>query len=101
MSAQGERFAKVLQLPTAHSLPEFSDEALALEFADLHVCDLRYVASWQQWLRWDGARWKRDTTLRAYSLSREICRAVSSRCNQQTQAKAIASAHTVAAVEKL
>jgi hypothetical protein len=31
--------------------PAFSDEALALRFADLHADDLRYVAAWGKWLR--------------------------------------------------
>jgi hypothetical protein len=30
--------------------PEFSDEALALRFADRHAGDLRFVAAWSKWL---------------------------------------------------
>ncbi len=81
--------------------PAFSDEALALEFAALHANDLRYVAVWGKWLKWDGTRWKRDTTLHAYDLARAVCREASERCNSPSIAKAIASASTVAAVERL
>jgi putative DNA primase/helicase len=81
--------------------PEFSDEALALEFARRYADDLRYVAVWGQWLIWDGARWKRDTTLRAFDLARSVCRDASAKCNSPNLSNAIASAHTVAAVEKL
>ena len=81
--------------------PEFSDEALALEFARRYGNDLRYVAVWGQWLIWDGTRWKRDATLRAFDLARAVCREASAKCNSPNLSKAIASAHTVAAVEKL
>ena len=40
--------------------PEFSDDALALEFTRRHGEDLRYVAPWGKWLRFDGKRWAED-----------------------------------------
>ena len=43
--------------------PAFTDEALALCFAEQHVHDLRYVAAWSKWLVWDGKRWGFDETL--------------------------------------
>ena len=42
--------------------PAFSDEALALRFAERHANDLRYVAAWSKWLHWDGRRWAFDDT---------------------------------------
>ena len=82
--------------------PEFSDESLALAFAEMHVDDLRYVATWGQWFQWDGTRWERDTTLKAYDLAREVCRKASARCNNNSnEAKSLASASTASAVEKL
>ena len=42
--------------------PAFSEEALALEFATRHAGDLRYVAQWGKWYRWDGTRWAEDKT---------------------------------------
>jgi putative DNA primase/helicase len=81
--------------------PEYSDEALALRFADLHGADLRYVAAWNKWLIWDGARWKFDETLAALSLVRKVCRMAASQCNTPKLASALASAKTVAAVHSL
>jgi len=52
--------------------PAFSDEALALRFADLHADELRYVAAWGKWLTFDGTVWQFDDTLAAYSLARKV-----------------------------
>jgi putative DNA primase/helicase len=81
--------------------PEFSDEALALRFAEVHGADLRYVAAWGQWLEWDGTLWKRDETLKAFDYARHICRAASAECSKLKLANQIARAQTVAAVERL
>src|SRR5262245_38205256 len=43
--------------------PEFTDEALALRFAERHAHNLRYVAAWSRWLHWTGTRWQVDDTL--------------------------------------
>ena len=42
--------------------PQFSDEALALLFAKRHANDLRYIAAWNRWLRYDGKRWVDQNT---------------------------------------
>jgi putative DNA primase/helicase len=81
--------------------PAFSDEALALRFAERHAGDLRFVAAWSKWLEWDGARWRFDETLRAFDLARRVCREAASECNKPRLAAAIASAKTVSAVERL
>lgn len=78
--------------------PAFTDEALALCFAERHAGDLRYVAAWSRWLLWDSARWKFEDTLRAFDFAREICREASAECNNPKVAPVIASARTVAAV---
>jgi phage/plasmid-associated DNA primase len=80
---------------------EFSDETLALDFAERHQNDLRYVALWGKWLNWDGGRWKCDETLQAFDLVRHICREAATRRRQSRGASAVASAKTVAAVERL
>lgn len=80
--------------------PEFSDESLALRFAELHEDDVRYVDLWGRWLLWDGHRWIPDETRRAFDFSREICRLASSECDGRPAAQ-IASAKTVAAVHRL
>lgn len=81
--------------------PAFSDEALALRFAELHASDLRYVAQWARWLSWDGTRWHLDDTLAAFDLVRKVCRAAAAECNKEKIATVLASAKTVAAVERL
>jgi putative DNA primase/helicase len=81
--------------------PAFTDEAIALRFAERHQHDLRYVAKWGKWLRYDGACWRFDETLLAFDLARKICRKAAAQCNDAKIASAIASAKTVAAVERL
>jgi putative DNA primase/helicase len=80
--------------------PEFSDEALALEFAARHAETLRFVAFWSRWLVWDGEKWKADETLGAFDLARAVCRDAATKCNSKHRAQ-VASAKTVAAVERL
>jgi putative DNA primase/helicase len=81
--------------------PEFSDEALALRFAEQHTERLRYVAAWGRWLIWNGLRWCFDETLHAFDLVRRACRQAAADCDKPKVAVSIASAKTVAAVERL
>jgi phage/plasmid-associated DNA primase len=81
--------------------PAFSEEAIALMFADLHADELRYVGKWGTWLRYNGARWEIDETYNIFSLVRKLCRQVALQADTAKLAKAIASGHTVAAVERL
>src|SRR5262249_4940533 len=81
--------------------PAFTDEALALAFAEQHQQDLRYVAAWGRWLHWDGTRWEFDNTMIAFAFARKICRQASVECNNEKVAKVLASAKTVAAVHSL
>jgi putative DNA primase/helicase len=83
--------------------PHFSEDALALRFSELYADDLRYVARWGQWLRWDSARWAEDATHHVFDLAREICREASAECgeNEKATATRLASKSTRAAVESL
>ena len=81
--------------------PEFSDEALAQRFTQRHGDELRYIAKWSQWYEWEGARWKQDSTLAAFDKARAVCRAVASDADKPHVKTALASAKTVAAVERL
>jgi putative DNA primase/helicase len=81
--------------------PAFTDEALALRFADLHRNDLRYVAAWGKWMIWDGRKWAADDTLAGFNHARAVCRAAAAECNKAKIASNLASAKTVAAVERL
>ena len=81
--------------------PGFSDEDLALKFTRKHRNLLRYVAKWGQWFIWNSSLWIEDETLQAFDLSRAICRKASSACSHPKIRAAVASAKTVAAVERL
>jgi putative DNA primase/helicase len=78
--------------------PQFSDEALALRFADRHCDGLRYVALWSRWMVWGGTTWKADETRLAFNLARDICREAASECTKVKLAAQLASAKTRAAV---
>lgn len=84
--------------PTA---PEGSDEALTLEFTKRHAADLRYVATWGKWIHWQSTHWQTDSTLQAFDFAREICREASAVADKRGDQVGLASAKTVAAVEKL
>jgi putative DNA primase/helicase len=85
--------------------PEFSDDALALEFSARHDGQLLYVAEWGRWLRWDGTRWAEDTTLAVFDMARAVCREAADRAAATRGAAhlpvRLTSAQTVAAVERL
>jgi putative DNA primase/helicase len=78
--------------------PAFTDDDLALRFADRHVDDLRYVAVWAKWMHYAGTIWATDETRLAFTLARAICREAASKCNKEKTASALASAKTRAAV---
>jgi len=81
--------------------PEFSEDRLALRFAERHGSDLRYVAAWGKWLAWTGTHWELENTLAVFDTSRKICREAAAECNKASVANAIAKAKTVAAIEML
>jgi putative DNA primase/helicase len=93
--------SSIIAEPEDGRAPCFTDEALALQFAERHAGDLRYVAAWGKWLSWIGSHWRFDVTLLAFDHARQICREAASACNKNKVAVAIASAKTVAAVERL
>jgi putative DNA primase/helicase len=81
--------------------PEFSDDILALKFSSQHAHDLRYVAKSSFWFLWDGARWKREDTLRTYDLARLVAREFATGVRTKSSRRSITSAKTIAAIEKL
>jgi putative DNA primase/helicase len=89
-------------LPAGEDVVAFSEDALALQFAGNHLDDLCFVAKWSQWLRFDGeGRWRNDERLGTFNDARKVCRAASLMENDQKARKKLASAQTVAAVERL
>lgn len=86
---------------TVEIAPAFSEEALALAFAEQLADELRYVAKWGKWLHYDGARWVFDDIRRTFSYARELCRATANGCNEKRARYIIASAKMRAAVVAL
>jgi putative DNA primase/helicase len=80
---------------------EYADDALALRFTERHWDDLRFTAAWGRWSVWDGCVWKQDETLSVFDRARKVCREESAGCQDSRVAPRIASAVTVAAVERL
>jgi P4 family phage/plasmid primase-like protien len=94
-------FPAAVPVTRADLSPEFSDDALALEFTERHKDELRYVATWDTWLLWDGTRWKFEKTLKAFDLARSVARDFANACSESKAKPKIASAVKVAAIEKL
>jgi hypothetical protein len=66
------------------------EDSIALDFAEQHADDYRYVAASGQWMRWIGSCWRPERTLAAFDSARTLCRRAGD-----------AQAKTVAAVERL
>ena len=92
--------AKIVELD-AQRPPLFTDEALALRFAVRYGLKLRYVAGSSRWFIYTGKQWTADETLHAFDLARLVCREASAECNKPKIASTLASAKTVAAIERL
>ena len=50
------------------------EDSVALDLAEQHADDLRYIAKSSQWMRFTGAHWEAETTLGAFDESRKLCR---------------------------
>src|SRR4029077_14592101 len=90
---------KLAALQDGGDIPAAAEDSIALLFAERYAHELRHVAAWGWWLSYDSSRWVRDETLHAFDLARAICREVAIDCEKA--ASAVASAKTVAAVERL
>jgi len=90
-------------LPDPSAPTEYSEDALALKFTVEYGDQLRYTAKWSRWSMWDGRRWIEDTTCHVFDRIRAICRSESAivRGESLSLARRIASAPTIAAVERL
>lgn len=81
--------------------PEFSEEHLALLFANTHRDQCRHVKLWGRWLRWIGTHWSIDETQRTFESVRILCRERSLLCEPIKLARSITSDRCVRAVEHL
>ncbi len=81
--------------------PAYSDEMLALRFADRHAGVRCFIAPFGKWYIYDGVRWQADETLETFHCVRQICREAAAECRKKGLSVSLASASTVAAVERL
>lgn len=77
--------------------PEFSDDSLALAFADNVGNELRFTPG-LGWMARVGELWQRDDSLRRYDAARLLCRTAAAKTDKQAERKALASNKTVNAV---
>ena len=99
MTTATDNILKLAALQDDGKLPPAAEDAIALDFAERHQDELRYVALWGRWLDYDDVRWQLDDTLYVFDRARALCREVATNCERA--AAAVASAKTVAAVERL
>jgi hypothetical protein len=85
----------------ADHAPTMSEESIALVFAERHIDLLRHVSKWGYWMIWRDSRWSEDETVMAFDMARKICREAAAQSNKPKERKIIASARTVAAIERL
>jgi putative DNA primase/helicase len=79
-----------------------SEDDIADCFAQQYREELRYVAKWNQWLNYDGARWREEETLKVFDLVRKLCRELTWESNSKdAEVKRVRTAKTVAAVVQL
>jgi len=90
--------------------PKYCEERLAAEFTRRNGPEWRYIDAWSRWYLWDGRRWLAEETLRAFDIAREVARDISTEARhdmnlepnqRQRVASSIATAKTIAAIERL
>jgi putative DNA primase/helicase len=100
-----EANAQILNVSELIAAPKFSEDYLALQFTERHKNDLRYVAQWGRWMRYQGGRWAEDAICETFDRARLICREASNECleieDKPGAAKQLMSAKTVAAVVRM
>jgi putative DNA primase/helicase len=94
-----DNIVRLAALADNGELPPAAEDAIALDFAERHQGELRYVALWGRWLNHDDTRWQVDDTLHVFDRVRALCREIATNCGRA--AAAVASGKTVAAVERL
>lgn len=78
-----------------------TEDGLATAFTRQHARDWRYCALWSKWLVWTGCRWNADQVLYATHLARNTCRAASLKADHPRLRAKLASAATIASIEKI
>jgi putative DNA primase/helicase len=94
-----DNIVRLANYQQSKQLSDIAEDSIALAFADRHAHELRYVHMWGRWLRCAKGRWAFDDTLHVFDLARDVCRETA--LAHDKPANAVASAKTVAAVERL
>jgi putative DNA primase/helicase len=81
--------------------PVFTEVDIADDFVKQHAHELRYVAQWGQWMKYDGQCWREEKTLLVFDLIRNLCKELARESNNKSDIKTIKSAKTIAAVERI
>lgn len=98
---QAELTKRLSEFGADIELPDQAEDDIALFFSAVHENHRVYVDKWGRWLLFDGKRWQFDETLSTYDLIRRCCRERAKVVGNERLAAAVASAKTVAGVEKL
>jgi putative DNA primase/helicase len=102
MTNSPQIWGEVESASNADAVPvEYSDDALAQIFSERYGDDLRYTAAWDRWSIWNGHAWETDNTRMVLDLARGVCRGEGESCSDPKLARLVASARTIAAVERL
>jgi putative DNA primase/helicase len=64
----------IAQLGQMQPEARISEDAMALAFVTKHCDELRYVALWDRWMKYEGRCWMPDHTLNVFSMVRGLCR---------------------------
>src|SRR5262245_5477562 len=81
-----------------------TEDALARTFADRHVSEIRYVNAYtgrHKWFYLNNGEWIADKQLYVLGLIRDICAEAAANCKDPMVARAVASAASIYAVERL
>jgi putative DNA primase/helicase len=84
----------------------YTQDSLALLFTKENGEELRFVAMWGQWFKWQDCVWRRDETLHVFDMVRTLCRRVSTELPPEDKStnklkRELSDARTIAAVERL
>lgn len=87
--------------PDIALLPDDTESRLAWGFVQRFGDRLRYVALRNEWMVWTGARWRADQTDIVHRFAAEYCSELAAGMEEARKASRVASARTIAAVERL
>ncbi len=81
--------------------PALSDDALAEAFFRDYGMDWKHVPAWGRWLHWTETHWSQDETNLFRECVRRTCRKFAAMHDKDGEARRVASARTMTAVERI